>query len=142
MLGAGRKPVVGLVLPPTTNLRKELDMIIYCDGSNTVYCIIVDDNEPQVFDNPSGITHNESEYLAILKAVQVTVDSKVKSCTIISDSLLSIRQVQRQWKVREPRLQSLRDKILAFVKSSDADFTFEWVPRRYNKAGIHLESLK
>lgn len=67
------------------------------------------------------MTNNEAEYNTLLAALR---DLRQRSALftdqlaikILGDSLLVINQVKGEWKVKEPRLRTLRDQVLAELR--------------------------
>jgi len=113
-------------------------MRIYCDGSLTVYCFLPIGYEPIVYPNPAGVSHNVSEYMAILHAVIFSNTLGMDNVEIVSDSELAIKQINGEYKCKDPSMLLLRNMVL----STRTTHTFTHVKRELNLAGVHLEGLK
>jgi ribonuclease HI len=96
-------------------------MRIYCDGSSkgnpglSAYAFRIV-HEGIVCDKAEMLegthTNNEAEYYAILRAMQFIDNKNDVTAIFNSDSELIINQLNRIYKVKEPRLRKLRDEIL------------------------------
>lgn len=81
-------------------------------------------------------TNNELEHLAIYEGVKfIKRKYKDQPCTILSDSLLAVNQVNGEWKGND-RLTKLAEKTRKILPK---DIMIKWVPRRSNLAGIYLD---
>jgi len=109
---------------------------IYCDGSgNTdvcMTCIYIEDEliQLEIFFN---LTNNEAEFLAVLRALEITVNER--PVKIITDSKLVVESLKGNWTLRKDHLIKLQDECL--LKSIGV--TFEWIGRDDNKAGVILD---
>lgn len=84
-------------------------------------------------------TNNELEHLAIFEGVKfINKKHKNQPCTILSDSLLAVNQVNGEWKGNE-RLAKLAEKTRKILPK---DIMIKWVPRRSNLAGIYLDYVR
>jgi len=112
---------------------------IYCDGSTTNYCYKMK-SETMYMPNPPGASHNESEYLAIVAALERVVAQGIKEpVEIVSDSLLAISQVNNIYRIRSNKLFTLCNRVRQLVAGLSNPVTFAWVPREQNEAGVDLE---
>jgi ribonuclease HI len=86
----------------------------------------------------NGVTNNEAEYrslIAGLEDLQRMIKAagrpvKDYSVAVAGDSKLVIEQVAGRWKVKEPRLQPLRERAAALLKGFAAASTISWHPRQ------------
>jgi len=117
---------------------------IYVDGSGAGFFGYVIDKKdvpffqlkPNIF-NKKGITNNEAEYLAIIKALE-SLD-KYEKVTILSDSQLAVNQLTHKWQIKEPRLADLAQLCWTIMKFSDLYIYYKWIGRNHNKMGKILE---
>ncbi len=56
-------------------------------------------------------TNNEAEYLAIIEALEKVADLGVKHVQLFSDSQLVVCQVNGEYRVRQPHLRPLYEKV-------------------------------
>ena len=103
---------------------KELSYVV---GQNLKSCIVRLN---------STLTNNEAEYQAVLYAL-LNNDWRSQSLNLLSDSQLIVNQLNRKYKIKEPRLRELAENIWALVK--DRDVIFTWIPREENLAGKLLK---
>lgn len=65
-------------------------------------------------------TNNEAEYLTLIQALEdllvefnrESIDPATVQLKVYGDSQLVIRQLRGEWKAKEPRMRSLRDRVL------------------------------
>lgn len=107
-------------------------MDIYTDGSGKTgrYIYAIPEKKKVVISRLKGLTNNESEYMAVLKALRENKDDDIK---IISDSQLIVNQLNKKYKIKEDRLRDLATKIWKLCE--ERSVTFSWVPREKNLAG-------
>ncbi|MBI5510299.1 MAG: ribonuclease HI family protein [Deltaproteobacteria bacterium] len=76
-------------------------------------------------------TNNEAEYEAVIRALKVVADLGARDVALRSDSELLVRQINGQYRIREPRLEGLhraaRDVIQGFRR-----FEARHIPREQN----------
>jgi ribonuclease HI len=127
-------------------------MRIYTDGSgNGRYAWCNEDTGEARVDNITfEATNNEVEYWAVLEALSYVVKSlnrrissygDVKAIEIWSDSMLVVRQLTRECNVKDEKMRSMAQRIWFLInrlKALDVDVSFQWVRRKYNKAGKML----
>ena len=100
-----------------------------------MYCYIVPGKKPKIF-REELLTNNQAEYKAIIAALQELSD---KEMTIYSDSLLAVKQLEREYKIRNSELRKLASKVR--VLSRDREIIFKWIPREKNLAGKVLDKI-
>ena len=90
-------------------------------------------------------TNNVAEYTAVIKALEKIIKDKIISSKIkfILDSELIVRQITGAYKVKQPHLQELRNKIVELVASGRQNkiinlMTFTHVLRHENKEADKL----
>ncbi|MFZ5955025.1 MAG: ribonuclease HI family protein [Nanoarchaeota archaeon] len=106
---------------------------IYTDGGSRgnpghaacAFLFVKDNQIVKEYSKYIGIrTNNEAEYHAIILALE---NVEEKDIEIISDSELVIKQINGQYKIKQPHLQQLRDKISILIK--DKNIVFKNVKR-------------
>lgn len=123
---------------------------IYCDGSRTQVCYIIEGQEPQVIPalgNGITVTSNEGEYYGLMRALQAAKIQDLKDITILSDSQLIVNQLTKgkngvpNFKAKEKRMRDLRN-IIWTMAGGFKSVEYKWIRREDNPAGIVLEELK
>jgi ribonuclease HI len=118
------------------------DFIYYTDGSKTPDNVRIgyqkSNGTPVVKKIGKTFTSNDAEYKAIIYLLKSLNDCKV---IIKADSLLVIRQINQEWKIREGRFIKYIDNIYDILRKNKIQARFEWIPREKNKIGSHLEIL-
>lgn len=93
-----------------------------------------------------NVTNNEAEYLA-LKASLEWLSSHARSgdsAAIYSDSQLLVNQMKGEYKTKNPRIITLRDRVsekMEALGSKGIRVEFQWIGRGGNLAGHILEAL-
>lgn len=100
-----------------------------------MYCYIIPGKKPKIF-KEELLTNNQAEYKAIIAALQELTDEEM---TIYSDSLLAVKQLEREYKIRNSELRKLASKVRSL--SRDREIMFKWIPREKNLAGKVLEKI-
>lgn len=117
-------------------------MNAYVDASPKKLCVICGE-EKRVLNATRKHTNNEAEYLAI----HFALNQFPNVTEIISDSQLAVKQLNGEYKIKEPRLQELASKVWRktgaicsdgqLLKKGNVKFT--WVRKEENPAGKALE---
>ncbi len=107
-------------------------MDIYSDGSGKTgkYIYAIPSKKIVKIFQKRGLTNNEAEYSGVIAAL---TQNKEKTITIISDSQLIVNQLNKEYKIKEPRLKVLAEKVWKLCEGRDVKF--KWVPRERNIAG-------
>jgi len=122
---------------------------VYCDGSTTKVCFIIEGQKPFVGDaleDGGKVTNNEGEYYALMLALQEAKHQGIKDVELISDSQLIINQLNLDvlgipiYKAKEQRLRDLRNLVWSLAKQFNS-VKYTWQPRN-NPAGKVLERIK
>lgn len=107
-------------------------MDIYTDGSGKtgkyIYAI-PEKNFKKIF-QMKGLTNNEAEYHGVIEALK---NNRGKNISIYSDSQLIVNQLNKNYKIKEPRLKVLAEKVWKLCEGRNVKF--KWVPREKNFAG-------
>jgi ribonuclease HI len=90
-------------------------------------------------------TNNVAEYSAVIRALETLRDLDITAdkTRFVLDSELIVRQITGIYKVKQPHLQKLREKIVTLIqalkKSKNInELTFKTVPRALNKVADSL----
>ncbi|MFA5077778.1 MAG: ribonuclease HI family protein [Candidatus Micrarchaeia archaeon] len=81
-------------------------------------------------------TNNIAEYTAVLRALELVKELGEAEVEIRSDSLLLVKQLKGEYKLRAPHLRELKRRILEAAEGLKLDF--KWVPREQNSAADAL----
>lgn len=85
-------------------------------------------------------TNNVAEYMALIYALQEALVMKVKAVNLFSDSELLVRQVKREYKVRNDTLRNLFDQVAGLIKGFE-HFNITRIPREKNSGADKLARL-
>lgn len=98
------------------------------------------------YDKSVESSNNVAEYIALLNALN---SRKIwnDEVTILSDSLMLVKQMSKEYKVREGRYKEIFDRCCQTLKSIAAfgglvDIKFEYIPRESNISGVALEIFR
>ena len=89
-------------------------------------------------------TNNEAEYQALIRLLEVAAqdpaikDSGAKTLRVHCDSKLIVMQVTGEWKIKEPRLRDLYDKVQQVKRHVPFVLRIKHVPREQNKDADRL----
>ena len=90
-------------------------------------------------------TNNESEYLAFLKAVEwfckFLKKNKVKQAVFHLDSKLVVEQINRRWKVKEPRMMELAKSCWVLLNQLKIDIKIVHIRRELNSKADALANV-
>lgn len=86
---------------------------------------------------PFGLkTNNEAEYLAVKAALEwlqeFVAEQPVSGTQFLLDSKLVVEQLNRRWKIKEPRLQPLAQECWAIIATFSFSPEFTHVAREQN----------
>ena len=117
---------------------------VWIDGSTTTLCYVIEGEDPQVRDlsqfGRTKCTVNEGEYFALIAFLQENAQRfRDEPITILSDSELMVKQLNGEYKVKEPRLRALHIEVKLYIRWHRRDMRFVWIPREENLAGKVLE---
>ncbi len=62
-------------------------------------------------------TNNEAEYLALIAALEYLKDLRASEADICLDSELVVRQLNGEYKVKEPRLRALHGQVVMLLNA-------------------------
>jgi ribonuclease HI len=119
-------------------------VVIYCDGGArgnpgpaAIGAVILDgDREPPevlatVSERIGHATNNVAEYRALIAGLETATAFHARRVVVRADSMLVIRQVEGAWKVKQPHLRPLRDRVLQLLEPY-AQVDLAHVPRERN----------
>jgi ribonuclease HI len=104
----------------------------------------LDEQENEVYsfqDTIGTATNNEAEYQAFLAALEWLTTQDLNSTSLITfklDSKLVVEQLNRNWKVKEPRMRKLAEQAWKQLKTLSSPFKIIHVRREYNKRADQL----
>lgn len=129
--------------------EEKVDLILYCDGacrgnpgpsSYGIFAHLSNSTEIArggMFLGPG--TNNSAEWHGAIGSLEFAKDVlnlssnfKVNRVIIRMDSMLVVKQLTGQWKIKEPRLRVFYDQATKIVKDIKTPITFEWIPREEN----------
>jgi len=77
-------------------------------------------------------TNNFAEYSALKLAIDIAKRYNVSNLKIFSDSQLVVKQINGEYKIKDPELKKLYDIVIKEIKRFK-NFTIEYIPREKNK---------
>ena len=100
-----------------------------------------DGNEVEAFSSYLGeTTNNQAEYQGLIMGLEGAIKHKVASLTVRLDSELVVRQMNGQYKVKNPGLKPLFQKARRLLESFERA-SIGHVPRAQNKRADELANL-
>lgn len=115
-------------------------MIAYTDGA----CLgnpgpmgigfVLFENNKEIFKGSKSIgngTNNIAEYNAVYFALLKALELGAKSLIVRSDSLLVVKQLSGQYRIKEIHLRELKSKVESIIPK-DFEIHFEHIPREEN----------
>ena len=129
-----------------------MNLIIHTDGGSrgnpgkaAIGVVILNAENSQTVDelkNTIGIaTNNEAEYKAILRSLewtQATHNFELERITWKLDSKLVVEQLNKNWKIKEPRMMELAKKCWSILDSLSVPHSITYVPRAENASADAL----
>lgn len=91
----------------------------------------------RLVEDVGDVTNNQAEYLALIKALKILRERKIKKARIYSDSELLVRQISGEYRVKNPNIRPLHSKVMNLLVGMDV--SVNWIPRERNPAGRLLE---
>jgi len=87
-------------------------------------------------------TNNEAEYTALLTSAQwvsqYVSNNSVEKCTWNLDSKLVVEQIQKHWKIKEPRMRVFAEQCWHLLDGLGCDWKIQYVPRAENAVADSL----
>lgn len=97
---------------------------------------ICDDGDVEIKNHSKYIGHatnNIAEYMAVLEAIDLLMTMNFKSVIFYLDSELVVRQMNGEYRVRDPKLKELFLEVKTKLATIDAAYSFTHVRREENK---------
>jgi ribonuclease HI len=85
-------------------------------------------------------TNNEAEYSALLFGLEKALEFDIKKICVYGDSLLVIKQINKQYRVNEPKLIPLFEQAKTLIAQFDF-IVFTHVYRKDNKRADELSNM-
>ena len=114
---------------------------IYVDGSggtNSGYGYFVKETGESFYEKKPGLTNNQTEYLAIISALNKYVAS-TEEIIIHSDSKNTVNQLNHEFAINNEELRILAREAWEII-GKFLNLSIIWVPRKENLAGKMLGS--
>lgn len=86
-------------------------------------------------------TNNVAEYTALLHCLKWAVANRCSSLTVHSDSELMVRQLNGEYKVKDPVLRSFYQKVKQQITDTPFAFKIVHIEREENKEADELANL-
>jgi len=103
-------------------------MKVWVDANPSMTAYVAEDGRSGVKQLPPNNTNNTAEYRAILRAILAIPEVT----EIISDSQLVVKQLNREYHIKDDNLRELALHVWTQAKGK---VKFTWIPRKENKAG-------
>ncbi|MGE5177056.1 MAG: ribonuclease HI family protein [Hyphomicrobiales bacterium] len=103
-------------------------------GPAAIGVVIQDETGRVVYESSRSLgvrTNNEAEYLALIAALEYLKQARAREADFHLDSELVVRQLNGQYRVKEPRLQALHGQATMLLNAVPSH-TIRHVPRREN----------
>ncbi|MCX6812161.1 MAG: ribonuclease HI family protein [Candidatus Berkelbacteria bacterium] len=118
-------------------------------GPAAVGIVFTDDKKSMIFSYKKTIgvaTNNEAEYQAIIKALEILLESKwfkenniaEKKVICRLDSKLVVEQINGNYKIKQDHLKLLIAKIQRLISQMHLNISFVHIPREENKIADKL----
>lgn len=132
----------------TTKWPKEI--IIYTDGASrgnpgpaSAGIVVYNTDELCLYEEAFLLkeqSNNFAEYSAVLRALQLSVENKIHTLTLNSDSELLIKQLSGVYKVKSANIRKLYEECKN-GENKISQVNFQHVRREYNKRADELANL-
>jgi len=76
-------------------------------------------------------THNTAEWQALILGLRLALKHGERHVVVKGDSTLVVKQVNREWKTKNPALLSLRTQAEELLGQFES-WRVEWIPRKEN----------
>ncbi|RPH92552.1 ribonuclease HI family protein [candidate division KSB1 bacterium] len=130
-----------------------MDLIAHIDGGArgnpgpAAIGVVVRDENGVLFEDSVAIGHatnNEAEYRALIHLLEhcaedsLILNSGAKRLRVHADSLLLVNQITGEWKIKEPRLRELYDKVQKVKARVPFELRIRHIAREKNKDADRL----
>ena len=114
---------------------------VYVDGAGgekSGFGFFIKETGESFYEERSGLTNNQAEYLAIITALKKFQNSS-KQIVIFSDSKNTVNQLNHEFAINNERLRTLAQEAWLLIPKI-SDLQIKWIPRKENLAGKMLGS--
>jgi ribonuclease HI len=84
-------------------------------------------------------TNNQAEYIGLMIGLKAIIELGITQVQIEGDSMLVVKQVKGEWKVKEPTLQRLHAKVMELL-SQIPEWSIRHIYREHNKHADRLSN--
>lgn len=88
---------------------------------------------------PGKGSSNTAEYEALIRGLQAARELDCNEIMVRGDSQLVIRQLEGKYRVKEPKLRPLFERVVKLAHEFDR-FEVQWIPREQNKLADALST--
>ena len=82
-------------------------------------------------------THNTAEWHALILGLRLALNHGERHVVVKGDSTLVVKQVNGEWKTKNPALRPLRTKAEELLAQFES-WRVEWIPRKENRRADEL----
>src|SRR4051812_18067264 len=82
-------------------------------------------------------THNAAEWHALILGLRTALAHGERHVVVKGDSMLVVKQINGEWKTKNPALQSLKAEASKLLEEFES-WSVEWVPRMENRRADEL----
>jgi len=107
-------------------------------GGVGVYCLYKDKPIVKLAKIVVSKTNNESEYLAIINALEVLKEYNTYELIIYSDSQLVVNQLNNKWAINKKELFHYYNTVHFGINKRSGKVKIEWIPRTENTLADEL----
>ena len=114
---------------------------VYVDGAGGEkpgFGFFIKETGESFYEERSGLTNNQAEYLAIITALKKFQNSS-KQIVIFSDSKNTVNQLNHEFAINNEQLRTLAQEAWLLIPKI-SDIQIKWIPRKENLAGKMLGS--
>jgi len=122
---------------------------IYTDGScknnpgDCGYAFVVYENDEKIYEEYKYLgmgTNNIGEWMAIYRTLKWLKENDYKECKIFSDSNLVIKQITKEWKIKNANLKKIYNMCLQY--NDNLNVKYIWVKAHSNnEKNNYVDSL-
>ena len=109
-------------------------------GPSAIGIVVQDESGRTVYESSRTLgihTNNEAEYMALIAALQYLREARANAADFYLDSELVVKQLRGEYRVKEPRLQSLHAQVTMLLNAVPKH-TIRHVPRAQNARADEL----
>ena len=114
---------------------------VYVDGAGGAksgFGFFIKETGESFYEERSGLTNNQAEYLAIITALKKFQNSS-KQIVIFSDSKNTVNQLNHEFAINNEQLRALAKEAWLLI-AQIPNLQIKWIPRKENLAGKMLGS--